>query len=519
MKRLICLLLTLLLVTSLSLTAWAEDMDNLGVQQAQEESIVLSAYRMDDSLYSFVKFEGGVPSADRIRLAYHQDGAAEQLPVSWVRSCALDNPVHLVLLVDTSAAMKDKRDTLLVFAEEFLAKGPVNLSVTVATQARSFQVVAKDVTGGEQLKEVLRGIVFDETYSANPMGGVINALSTCFDQESYQQGQMQNLLVFTNGAANMTSEERQSKVSQAKAAMEKSPEILVHSVIVDGKNTKERTLLEQTNGGHFQLTEGQALETASAFAQTLKEVHAVKVISANWAALGLSGLSLKYSIHTGADTVLHDVSLGVIADISTGEVGKTPDSTESSEATEPTEQEEVPTTVETQSPTEPTASQPETEGTAPPQETIFEATQISGSSGGAPSGNNQDSKLWLYVGIGAVVLLTLVVVMILVLRHRGNDGIAMRLVVEYGNVPNIKEWYCLKDSFYLGSGRGCDVVIPESIVDKKNTRIYLENGLIFVEDLGSRDGTLLGGMKLHGPNRLRSGDVVTVGNTSIRFLF
>lgn len=512
MKRLICLLLTLLLVMSLSLTAWAEDMDNLGVQQAQEESIVLSAYRMDDSLYSFVKFEGGVPSADRIRLAYHQDGAAEQLPVSWIRSCALDNPVHLVLLVDTSAAMKDKRDTLLVFAEEFLAKGPVNLSVTVATQARSFQVVAKDVTDGEQLKEVLRGIVFDETYSANPMGGVINALSTCFDQESYQQGQMQNLLVFTNGAANMTSEERQAKVSQAKAAMEKSPEILVHSVIVDGKNTKERTLLEQTNGGHFLLTDGQALETAAAFAQTLKEVHAVKVISANWATLELSGLSLKYSIRSSSDTVLHDVPLGVIADLSTKEIIQVP----ITEPSAPTEQEEVPTTEETQSPTEPTASQPETEGTEPPQETIFEATQISASSGDEPDKND---NLWLYVGIGAVVLLALVVAIILVLRHRGNDGIAMRLVVEYGNVSNIKEWYYLKDSFYLGSGRGCDVVIPESIVDKKNTRIYLENGLIFVEDLGSRDGTLLGGMKLHGPNRLRSGDVVTVGNTSIRFLF
>lgn len=518
MKRLICLLLTLLLVMSLSLTAWAEDMDNLGVQQAQEESIVLSAYRMDDSLYSFVKFEGGVPSADGIRLAYHQDGAMEQLPVSWVRSCALDNPVHLVLLVDTSAAMKDKRDTLLVFAEEFLAKGPVNLSVTVATQARDFQVVAKDVTDGEQLKEILRGIVFDERYSANPMGGVINALSVCFDRESYQQGQMQNLLVFTNGAANMTSEERQTTVSQARAAMEKAPEILVHSVIVDGKNTKERTLLEQTNGGHFLLAEGQALETASAFAQSLREVHAVKVISANWATLELSGLSLKYNIRSGSDTVLHDVPLGVIADLSTREIIQVP-ITEPSESTDPTEQEEVPPTGETQPSTDPTASQPETEGTEPPQETTFEVTQISESSGGTPSGSSQGSKLWLYVGIGAVGLLVLVVVVILLLRHKDNNGIAMRLVVEYGSVPNIREWYYLKDSFYLGSGRGCDVVIPESIVDKKNTRVYLENGLIFVEDLGSRDGTLLGGMKLHGPNRLRSGDVVTVGNTSIRFLF
>lgn len=537
MKRLICLLLTLLLVACLPLTAWATQTNELGVQQAQEESKVLAAYRMGDSLYSFVRFEGGVPSEKAVKLAYDQDGATEQLAVASVKSCALNAPVRLVLLVSNSIAMKDKTDTLLVFARELMRSGPKNLSVTVATQAQSFQLVAEDVTDADQLMDVLSSITY-ESYTNNIMSGVASALNTCFDEDTYQQGRMQNLLVFTNGATNLDWEDRLYGINLAEAAMKKSPEVLIHSVMVEDKSVEERTRLEKTNGAHLLLTENQTMETAAAFAQFLNAVHTVTVTDPAVRTLELSGLSLKYSYNNGGDFVLHDVPLGVVADLTTGEIVGTPVETVPSEPqetapatpeavpgeTEPAGTEEIaPTGTEEVDPTGTEEVDPT--GTEETDPTGTEETEVPGEAAAGSEGSQdvepkrKNTVLWLCVGIGGAVLIALVVVTLLLLRRKNTGGIAMRLVVEYGNVPNIRQWYTLKDSFYLGSGRGCDVVIPESLVDKKNTRIYLDNGQIFVEDLGSRAGTLLGGMKLHGPNRLRSGDVVTVGNTSIRFLF
>lgn len=526
MKRLICVLLTLLLVVCLPMTAWAESQVETAVQQAQEQSQVLSAYRIGDSLHSFVKFEGGVPSADVVRLVSGTEENAEQLPASQVKNCALDNPVRLVLLVDNSTSMEAKRDTLLVFAEELMKRGPRGLAVTVVTQANGFQILAEEVTDVDQLKEAVRAIPYNGNYVTDIMAGLANALDCCFDVDSYRQGSMQNLLVFTNGAVNLSWEERLVSISKAKAAMEKAPGVLVHSVFVEDKKTEERTVLEKSNGAHLLLTDNQTQETASGFAKLLSGIHRVEVTDPKVRELSLNGLSLKYSVRSGENMVLHDVPLGTIADLTEEKNEGAP------AATEPTEQSEASPTVPE---TEPDGTQPEegsgettptgeteptgTEETEQPQETTAESGEVQTSEVNPEPGNEGFSKLWLFVGIGGVVLVALAVVLILVLRRRATDGIAMRLIVEYGEVPNIREWYYLKDSFYLGSGRGCDVVIPESLVDKKNTRIYLDNGQIFVEDLGSRAGTLLGGMKLHGPNRLRSGDVVTVGNTSVRFLF
>lgn len=525
MKKLICLLLTLALMAGLPMTVRAEGASNMGIQKSEEESRVLSAYRVEDSLHCFATFAGGVPSADTVKLISDSGENTEQLTVSGIQSCALESPVHLVLLVDNSIHMKDNSDTLLAFAEELMAKGSRNLSVTVATQALRFQILAENVTDGETLKEVLRGIVYDETYVANPMAGLANALKECFPEEDYQQGKMQNLLIFTNGVASMDPKDRPIYRAKAKTAMKESPQVLVHSVILSDKNTEERKTLEEANGIQILLADEQPQDAADEIARYLNTVHRVEITDPKVKTLDLSALSLKYSLLSGGDVVFHDVPLGTVTDIVLKEAGDPPEVTE---GTEPPTKEEVPPASETEDATiaDPTDTQPEdeptqteTDETEETRETVSDPDDVTGSSGGSVSGDTGIGKILFFAGIGVVVLALLVAILILIFRRRGSDAIAMRLVVEYGNVPNIREWYYLKDSLYLGSGRGCDVVIPESLVDKKNTRIYLEKGQIFVEDLGSRSGTLLGGSKLHGPNYLRSGDLVTVGNTSIRFLF
>ena len=98
-------------------------------------------------------------------------------------------------------------------------------------------------------------------------------------------------------------------------------------------------------------------------------------------------------------------------------------------------------------------------------------------------------------------------------------GIYMRLEVVSGEYAGKWEEFSLVDELTIGSGRSCDLIWEDEDVEPLHARIFLRGGLIFLEDLGSDQGTLLGGMRLHEANRLRSGDEITVGSARFRMKF
>ena len=69
----------------------------------------------------------------------------------------------------------------------------------------------------------------------------------------------------------------------------------------------------------------------------------------------------------------------------------------------------------------------------------------------------------------------------------------------------------------IGRDRRCDLVFRERSLPPLAGRICLRDGFLFLEELDPRCETLLEGMRLYGPSRLRSGDVISMGPA--RFLF
>ena len=53
-------------------------------------------------------------------------------------------------------------------------------------------------------------------------------------------------------------------------------------------------------------------------------------------------------------------------------------------------------------------------------------------------------------------------------------------------------------------------------VSRCHARLTVENGTAFVEDLGSRNGTLLNGQPVRGRRKLRGGDVLQVADEFLR---
>ena len=95
----------------------------------------------------------------------------------------------------------------------------------------------------------------------------------------------------------------------------------------------------------------------------------------------------------------------------------------------------------------------------------------------------------------------------------------MKLEVLSGKTRTKADEFYLKDWLLIGSDPSCDLVFDEPEVAGRNSRIFFEEGYLYIEDLASPAGTALGGMRLYAPNRLRSGDEISIGDVLFRFTF
>lgn len=68
----------------------------------------------------------------------------------------------------------------------------------------------------------------------------------------------------------------------------------------------------------------------------------------------------------------------------------------------------------------------------------------------------------------------------------------------------------------VGRNPGCDIVIGAGYVSGRHARFTLMGQNLFVEDLGSTNGTTVNGQRIFEPVALRDKDVVTIGDVALR---
>lgn len=69
--------------------------------------------------------------------------------------------------------------------------------------------------------------------------------------------------------------------------------------------------------------------------------------------------------------------------------------------------------------------------------------------------------------------------------------------------------------FEIGRGRELDVVLRDPEVSRRHARFESQNGVVYVEDLHSRNGTFLNGRRVGDAIEVRDGDAVDVGTTRL----
>lgn len=70
-------------------------------------------------------------------------------------------------------------------------------------------------------------------------------------------------------------------------------------------------------------------------------------------------------------------------------------------------------------------------------------------------------------------------------------------------------------SLVIGRSSDSDLVLADQFLSRRHTRFFLEGTALCVEDLGSRNGTLLNGRPVTAPTEVRPGDVVKLSASSI----
>ena len=73
--------------------------------------------------------------------------------------------------------------------------------------------------------------------------------------------------------------------------------------------------------------------------------------------------------------------------------------------------------------------------------------------------------------------------------------------------------YPLGEEITLGRAAGCQITIDDTYASQLHARVFQREGKVFVEDLGSTNGTYLNRHKVTGPMQVQRGDKLQIGNT------
>ncbi len=73
--------------------------------------------------------------------------------------------------------------------------------------------------------------------------------------------------------------------------------------------------------------------------------------------------------------------------------------------------------------------------------------------------------------------------------------------------------YELADELTVGRAGGCQITLDDTYVSQLHARVFRRDGQLYVEDLGSTNGTYLNRKKVTAPIAIRKGDRLQIGKT------
>ena len=392
------------------------------------------------------------------------------------------SPVTYLLLVDNSNSMPPFREEVAAFGAALAQSSGENTRYILATFGDDFSLVSEDVSAGE-LAEQIAAIPFDET---------VTRLHTSMDHaldylESLpREGNELRAMVVLSDAVQY--DPNGGVPYETLLDRIEHSDVMLHSV---GFGDDAASLDSLGNLAGASRGIHQVIGTASA-------QDAAALLSDGLGDLFVTGFDLSGCTTFGEDQT---VSITFAAG---GELVCRAESTVDIPAVD----------------NEPAYPAPQTPGTALPAK----------EPGDAPAAAPAQSKEQLSVGILAALAVVVVVLVTIVCVQRLRrkkvpaptaepSGIYMRLEVLQGELVEPKSEFTLDRELIIGRDETCDIVFDSSAVSHRHARIFTADGVVYLEDLSSQNGTCVNGLPIHMAVVLHSGDEISVGDAVFCFKF
>ena len=476
MKRLASLFLALLLALSLGLSA-----------QAAASARLVRAFVYQDALYTYVDLTGTDRPITRAEASMDGQTFSASGTLETVRQAGF--PVTWMLLVDNSNSMPPFREEAIAFAESLAAGSGENTRFLLASFGDTFSLLEEDVPA-EALAEAIAAIPMDETVTR--LHSSIRQALDAFEAIPRTGNELRGVIVLSDAVAydpgaSVSYEELLERVNGS--------DVMLHSV---GFGTDEAALeslaaLTEASGGLHQVV-GDGLTAEEAASALVEETGSLYVTSfaLSGFAPGEGEVPVSVTFASGGELLCRGT--GAVTFSTSGGAGETD-----------------------------------------PQTVLPPAPNSAGQGGNgpasdesAPDAQSGGSSAALAVGIGAAVVLAAVVTAAACLRRRkrgaapaavpaspesrGEDGIYLRLEVLRGAEAGQSRELTLSRELVAGRDPDCGIPLADGSVSRRHCRIFLAGGVVYIEDLGSQNGTFVNGVRLNLAQPLRSGDEIQAGD-------
>lgn len=458
----------------------------------------VSGYCMDGELYVYLRLDAGY-DAESLDMKLRSGEASAEAEGTIIPVTTGSTLVHYVLMVEGTESMSGYLDEINAFADSLAAKEKQEADYTVAVFGSCFEVVQERLTDKNEVAEAIAGLECTGKLS-DPYMAAESALAY-LDGYPRKSGELVNLIVITDGktALGIEDADETHKIEKelARSAADRianSPEVVVSTLCMEEWDEAVFEAFAAGKGIHEDIDEVQDAEDAG-------ERMAQYVDS-------LCLTSFKLSEIPSAERFSVEVQIqgrnseGQLALLNVGMEG-VPNLNLFSDATLTETSQEEPSAAEE------------------PSGTVSDI--VEGRDG--ESGDAGACMLFIIIP-AACVLITAGICILAFIKKKASGGvkkargavaepapgsIAMKLEVYAGNRISKETLLYLLDSITIGSSPECSLRFDDPDMSPLNSRIFIENQMIYIEDLGSKAGTALGGMRIQSRNRLRSGDVISIG--------
>jgi len=100
-------------------------------------------------------------------------------------------------------------------------------------------------------------------------------------------------------------------------------------------------------------------------------------------------------------------------------------------------------------------------------------------------------------------------------ERRGGAAPRLQVVAAMGYEPGTN--FDVSDGLTFGRSDGADIRVDDPFASSAHARIFDRGGFMYLEDMGSTNGTYLNGRQVKAAERLKTADTIRIGDSEYRY--